>query len=72
MAVLIAGYWDTRLCKAGLGSLYVFAKRVCFFDFEEPLAFFFLDYLAVMGLFVWIRYYLSKAGKQIGKKKKDK
>lgn len=31
-----------------------------FFDFEEPLILFFLDYLAVMGLFVCIGHYGSK------------
>ena len=31
-----------------------------FFDFEEPLTLFYVDYIAVMGLFVWIGHYLSK------------
>ena len=31
-----------------------------FFDFDEPLIFFFLDYLAVMVLFVCLGHYGSK------------
>lgn len=29
-----------------------------FFDYEEPLAFFYLDYIAVMGLFIAAGYYV--------------
>lgn len=28
------------------------------FDFDEPLVFFILDYMAVMGLFVIVEHYL--------------
>ncbi len=38
-----------------------------FFDFEEPLIFFFLDYLAVMGLFVWAGHYLAKLVRKMQK-----
>ena len=31
-----------------------------FFDYEEPLIFFLLDYAAVIGLFVFIVHYLVK------------
>jgi hypothetical protein len=31
-----------------------------FFDFEEPLILFLLDYLAAMILFVWIGNFLGK------------
>lgn len=41
---------------------YLFLQsQFVFFDFEEPLIFFFLDYLAAMGLFVWIGHQLAKA-----------
>jgi hypothetical protein len=35
--------------------------RFAFFDFEEPLVLFFLDYIAVMILFVWAGHMLGKA-----------
>lgn len=57
---------------AALYGLYAFFHRsiptylflqsqFVFFDFEEPLIFFFLDYLAAMGLFIWIGHQLAKA-----------
>lgn len=43
-------------------TTYLFLQsQFVFFDFEEPLIFFFLDYLAAMGLFVWIGHQLAKA-----------
>ena len=40
---------------------YMFCKlQFAFFDFSEPIVFFIFDYLAVMGLFVLIGYYLMK------------
>ena len=36
-----------------------------FFDQAEPLSRFLLDYLAVMGLFVWLGHYLSVLCKKI-------
>ena len=32
-----------------------------YFDFQEPLVFFFLDYLAVMAAFVWLGHFLTKS-----------
>ena len=46
-------------------------NQFVFFDFEEPLIFFFGDYLAVMGLFVFIGHYLAKAA-QYAKKRRAK
>ena len=66
--------WILRIAAAGIAVYGAFAfvtrqipgymflrSQFVFFDFEEPLVFFFLDYLAVMGLFVWIGHYLAKA-----------
>lgn len=41
-----------------------------FFDFEEPLIFFLMDYAAVMGLFVCIGHYITKLLKRYNQKKK--
>lgn len=41
---------------------YMFLKsQFVFFDFNEPLILFFIDYIAIMGLFVFIGHYFSKA-----------
>ena len=37
------------------------SHSLSFSIFEKPLIFFFLDYLAAMGLFVWIGHQLAKA-----------
>lgn len=65
--------WGKPLLRAGaalisLWGLYAFIHRelgiylllqtaFVFFDFEEPLALFLLDYLAIMGLLAVIGYY---------------
>lgn len=69
-AFLIAGYGIYAFVKRDLGTYMLLKSEFVFFDFEEPLAFFLFDYFAVMGLFVWVGYYLSKASKLIGKTKK--
>ena len=51
---------------------YLFLQtQFVFFDFEEPIVFFFLDYLAAMGLFVWIGHYLAKMVRRLQKGKKQ-
>ena len=37
-------------------------SRFVFFDFEEPLIFFYLDYIAVMGLFILVTVQPAPAG----------
>lgn len=45
---------------------YIFMKtQFVFFNFEEPLLLFILDYLAIMGLFVFIGHYISTIIKNI-------
>ena len=43
-----------------LGTYLLLQTAFVFFDFEEPLALFFLDYLAIMGLFAIAGYYGQK------------
>lgn len=57
----IAGYGVYAFIRRQIGS-YMFLKiQFVFFDYEEPLIWFLLDYIAVMGLFVLIGHYLAKA-----------
>lgn len=46
-----------------VGAYLLGQIQFAFFDFEEPLVFFFLDYLTIMGLFVWAGHYLSVSSK---------
>ena len=41
-------------------------SQFVFFDFDEPLVLFFLDYLAVMAAFVWLGHALAKASQRRG------
>lgn len=58
---LIAAYGVYALFRRGIPSYLLLQTQFVFFDFEEPLIFFFLDYLAVMGLFVFAGHYAEKA-----------
>ena len=70
LAFAVAGYGVTAFVRREIGS-YMFLKiQFVFFDFEEPLIFFLLDYMAVMGLFVFIGHYLAESLKRCGRKRK--
>lgn len=75
--------WILRILAAAIAvyGIYIFAARdvagymflriqFVFFDFEEPLIFFLLDYMAVMGLFVFIGHYLAEGLKRCSRKRK--
>lgn len=60
IAVLTAIYGVYAFIKRDIGS-YMFLKiQFAFFDFEEPIVLFILDYLAVMALFVFVGHYVAK------------
>lgn len=66
----VAVYGACAFVKRGIAS-YMFLKiQFAFFDFEEPLPLFLLDYAAVMGLFVFAGHYFSKFLKVCGRKMK--
>ena len=49
---------------------YLFGKTMfAFFDTSEPVILFLLDYLAIMGTFVFAGHYLSKVLKLIKRRK---
>lgn len=61
-------------------GLYVFISRdlltymlvqtqFVFLDFNEPIPLFYLDYLAMMGLFIWIAHYGAKGVRKLSRKK---
>ena len=63
-AFAIAAYGAYAFHVRQIGEYMLLRTPFVFFDFDEPLVFFFLDYLAVMGLFVCIGHYLSLALKK--------
>lgn len=67
LAFLISGYGIYAFAKRDIGSYMFLKNQFVFFDFEEPLAFFLLDYMAVMGLLIGIGHYCCEGLKRIGK-----
>lgn len=53
---LTAAYGVYALWKRGLPGYLFLRTHFVFFDYEEPVLFFFTDYLAIMALFVFCGY----------------
>lgn len=66
--ILIAAYGVYAFVIRDIGLYMTLQNMFVFFDFEELLVFFILDYLAVMGLFVWVGYYAAGWVKRISAK----
>lgn len=54
---LIAAYGVYAFWKRGFPNYLLLRTHFLFLDNEEPILFFFLDYLAIMGLFVFCAHY---------------
>lgn len=64
LGTLIAGYGVIAFVKRDILNYLILKNHFAFYDFSEPVIFFLLDYLAVMGLFVLIGYRVSKGRKE--------
>ena len=63
----VALYGVFALFKRQIPTYLFLQSQLAFFNFDEPLALFFLDYLAVMATFVWLGHTLTKAIRRFGK-----
>lgn len=68
LGAVIAAYGVYAFKKRMIGEYMLLINHFAFFDFEEPLLLFIADYAAVMVLFVWAGYYLTKILRRIAKK----
>lgn len=69
VALLIAGYGIYAFIRRGIGRYMLMMDHFVFFDFDEPIIFFIADYIAVMGLFVFVGHYLiTFLRKKLGRK----
>lgn len=68
----IAGYGAYAFIKREMAQYLFLKTQFVFFDFEESLMFLIIDYLSIMGLFVYVGHYISLILKRVGKKKKMK
>lgn len=67
-AVLIAGYGVYALIHRNIVSYMFLTNQFVYFDFNEPIYLFIFDYLAIMGLFIFIGYYISLWAKKIDRR----
>ena len=58
-AALTAVYGAYAFVRRDFGNYMLLRYHFVFFDYEEPLALFLLDYVAIMGLFVGVGYYIT-------------
>lgn len=57
--VIIFGYGIYAFIKRDISSYMFLKNQFVFFDFEELLFFFILDYMAIMGFFICIGHYIG-------------
>lgn len=76
LAALIVLYGAYAFYRRDFWNYMLLRYHFVFFDFEEPLALFLLDYVAVMGLFVCVGHYAAKGLRKLqqsaGRPAKDK
>ena len=70
LAFLIATYGVYAFCVRQMGEYLFGITSFIFFDLDEPIALFLLDYTAIMGLFVFAGHYLSLLLRKLGKSNK--
>ena len=58
--VMIAVYGIFAFIKRQIGEYLFLRTHFLFLDSTEPIIFFFLDYVAIMGLFVFCGHYIAK------------
>lgn len=66
----VALFGVTAFLRREVGAYLLGQIQFAFFDFEEPLVLFFLDYLAIMGLFVWTGHYLGLLLRKLSRPRK--
>lgn len=70
VAIVIAVYGVYAFEKRDIAGYMFLRIQFVFFDFEEPLIFFLLDYVAAMGLFVFIGHYFAELLKCCSRERK--
>lgn len=69
-ASTIAGYGLYAFIKHQFISYMLLTSSFVFFDFERPVVLFFIDYIAIMGMFVFLGYYGTKMIQKIARRGK--
>lgn len=61
LALLVAGYGIWGVIKRDLLAYLFLQTEFVFYDYGEPAALFYLDYLGLLGLWVFIGHYAAKS-----------
>lgn len=70
-AAFVAGYGFYAFLKNQFLSYMFLTSSFVFFDFERPVLLFFTEYIAIMGLFVFLAHYTSRGIQRLaGRRKK--
>ena len=67
---VVATYGMYAFVKRDIGNYMLLKVHFVFFDYDEPLFFFLLDYIAIMSLFIFVGHYLAAFLRQHSRKKK--
>lgn len=70
-AVITAGYGAYAFWKNQILSYLFLTAHFVYFDFEKPVWLFFAEYMAMMGLFVFLAHYGSRALQRQNRKRKE-
>ena len=65
VAAVAAVYGMYAFVKRDIGNYMLLKVHFVFFDYDEPLFFFLLDYIAIMSLFIFVGHYFTLGLKQI-------
>ena len=67
IALFVSIYGVVSFIKRGLYNKMFLLVEFAFFDYEEPVIFFFMDYVSIMGLFIFITYYINELYRKLKK-----
>ncbi len=68
----IAIYGFTAFIQRDLLTYMLLQTQFVFLDFSEPIPLFYLDYLAIMGTFIFLAYYISMLLRKLSGKRTHK
>lgn len=70
-AVILSIWGISAFIRRQIGSYMFFQSQFVFFDYTEPKIYFFADYIAIMCLFAFFGYYLSRVLTYLQRKNKQ-
>lgn len=68
-AVFIAGYGVYAFEKNQILSYLFLRAHFVYFDFEKPVGLFFAEYIAIMGLFIFLAHFITKGLQRLIKRR---